>query len=94
MNLDDVESFVQENKAKIYIFRDVNPEENLFTQLMEINEKNLDIISKFKGEYFSADEGGRESIEYGIVSLMKCVTDSWSVVPAGRLPANQFFSIG
>jgi hypothetical protein len=89
MNLKEIEDFVQENRNTIKDFFEKNPKENLYTILMELTDKNLDLISKYKIEYEQSVENKVE-LEKMIKDLMKCVVDSLSEVPS-TLSDNHYF---
>jgi len=91
MNVQDIEKFVSENRNKIKAFFEKNPKENLYTTLVELTDKNLDIISKFKVEYEQTEDYDEEiNLEPMIKDLMKCVVDSLSTVPT-VLSDNHYF---
>jgi hypothetical protein len=91
MNVQDIEKFISENKDEIKVFFEKNPKENLYTTLVELTDKNLDIISKLKVEYEqTADYDEKISLEQMINNLVKCVSDSLSTVPT-VLSDNHYF---
>jgi len=81
MDLNELGVFVEENRAKIKRFQDDNPEENLYTVLLEATDTNLRIISKYKAEYEQVSREDRVVLEEMIEKLIKCVVDSLCIVP-------------
>lgn len=81
MDLKEIETFVEENRLKIKRFQEDNPEENLYTVLLELTDTNLRIISKYKNEYEQASAEERVELAEMIGKLRGCVVDSLSAVP-------------
>jgi hypothetical protein len=79
MDLNELEVFIEDNRNKIKRFQDENPEENLYTVLLELTDTNLRIMSKYKTEYEQATEEEKVELEDMIGKLRGCVVDSLSV---------------
>jgi len=78
MDLNELQVFIEDNRSKIKRFQDENPEENLYTVLLELTDTNLRIISKYKTEYEQATEEEKVELEDMIGKLRGCVVDSLS----------------
>lgn len=81
MSPKEIEDFIQNNKMKIRWAFQKNPEENLCAIFLECADRNLDTISKWKGECEHATAEGKIELEGLIKRLMKFVDNSLSVVP-------------
>lgn len=80
MDIIEIENFVKDKRKVVKEFFENNPEENVFTVLFELVDKNLDIINKFKNDCEkSGDEKEKDQLKDMIKKMMDSVVNSLSV---------------